>query len=396
MKNIDDNKAFDPTSPFPHKQAFSPIKGTYLNAGLQHPISRGCAAAVTDYMEYKGFHKGLTFDPIEMREKVKQQFAELINASPNEVTFVSSTTVGENLIIKALDIEHTGGRIVTDDLHYFGSYQIYGELKKLGIEVLTIRNKNGTIDYADYEAAINDKTTLVAVSSVSTFNGHQHDLKKLCDIAHKHGAYVYADSIHHIGATPFDVRNSGVDFCSSGSFKWLMADQGLGFIYVRSDVLKNIKRPWFGKRQVKKLTTHVFPGDQITDDDLVYEYELAEDTEGYFSIWSEPRMVIAQLLHSLDYLLTAKVERITEYRQPLLRYLRDELTKLGFKCLTPPGSITPLLSFECENKSKAIREILAKEDIQISVYKAHFRVAISVYNDMDDMIKLVATLKQVS
>lgn len=387
--------AFDPSSPFPHKEAFFPLKGTYLNAGLQHPISRGCVAAVTNYMEYKGFHKGISFDPIDMRQKVKEQFAELINASPSEVTYVSSTTVGENLIIKALDLEHKGGRIVTDDLHYFGSYQIYGELKKLGIEVVTIRNKNGTIDYDDYEMAINEETTLVAVSSVSTFNGHQHDLKKLCEIAHKYGAYVYADSIHHIGATPYDVKKSGVDFCSSGSFKWLMADQGLGFIYVREDVLKKIKRPWYGKRQVKNLTTHVFPGDQITEDDQIYEYELAEDTEGYFSVWSEPRMVIAQLQHSLDYLLRADVERISEYRQPMLQYLRAEITGLGFRCLTPEGTITPLISFECEGSSKKIRKVLEKEEIQISVYKGHFRVAISVYNDMDDMIKLVSALRQV-
>ncbi|MBL4602723.1 MAG: aminotransferase class V-fold PLP-dependent enzyme [Emcibacteraceae bacterium] len=385
---------FDPSSPFPHRDCFFPLKGIYLNAGVQHPVSRGSAEAAYDYIKYKGFHTDHDYNPIVMRKEVIGKFAKLINAEPNELTYVGSTTAGENLIIQALELIKNGGQVVTDDLHYFGSYQIYGELKKQGIEVITIRHKNGNIDYAEYEAAITDKTTLVAVSSVSTFNGHQHDLKRLCDIAHKHGALVYADSIHHIGATPFDVKDSGVDFISCGTFKWLMADQGLGFLYVRSDVLPKLNRPWYGKRQVRNLVTHVFPGDQIANDDQVYEYDLEESTEGYFSVWSEPRIVIAQLNYSLSYILETGVERITEYRQPMLKILRTEIEALGLKCQTPPDSITPLLTFACNNANKRLAPLLDKAGIKLSIYRDHFRLALSVYNDMDDAKRLIDSLKQ--
>jgi selenocysteine lyase/cysteine desulfurase len=56
------------------------------------------------------------------------------------------------------------------------------------------------------EAAVNGKTKLVSVSLVSTTNGFQHDLKRVADIAHAHGAYVYADIIHGAGTVPIDLR----------------------------------------------------------------------------------------------------------------------------------------------------------------------------------------------
>lgn len=393
MENIIEFNAKDK---LPHKEAFFPMKGIYFNAGVQHPVSKGCVNAAQRYMEYKGFHETTDYDPLASRQNVLGLFATLINADVDELAYVQSTTVGENLLLQALNVVEKGAQIITDDLHYFGSYQIYGELKKQGVEVITLRNRDGKIDIEQYENAITEKTTLVAVSSVSTFNGFQHDLKALCKIAHAKGALVYADSIHHIGATPFDVKDSGVDFCSCGTFKWLMADQGLGFLYVKRSVLPELKRPWYGKRQIKSLKTHVFPGDEITTDDNIYEYELANTTEGYFSIWSEPRIVVAQLEYSLKYILDVGVERITEYRQPFLKILQEEIPKLGFKSLTPKGSITPLLAYEYRDASKVLGPVFEKGNILASLYKGHFRIALSVYNDMDDIERLIEVLKSVS
>jgi selenocysteine lyase/cysteine desulfurase len=61
---------------------------------------------------------------------------------------------------------------------------------------------------------------------VSYLNGFQHDLKKICDLAHSHAAHIYADLVQAAGAVPIDVRAAGVDFCACGSHKWLMGDIG--------------------------------------------------------------------------------------------------------------------------------------------------------------------------
>ncbi len=386
---------FNAKQELPHKQAFFPLKGRYFNAGAQHPVSRGSVAAIEDYINYKSFQEANDYDPVDMRHKVKCQFAELINAKTEEVSFVPSTTAGENLIIQALELVSNGGRVVTDDLHYFGSYQIYGELKKRGVDVITLRHKDGKIDLAQYEEAITDQTSLVAVSGVSMFNGFMHDLKALSKIAHDKGALIYVDLIQLCGAVPFDVKQAGVDFCACASFKWLMADQGIGFIYVAGEALSKIKRPWFGKRQVCDLKTHVFPGDQDLDNKEAYQYQLAQDADGYFSLWSEPRIVIAQLHYSLAYLLEAEVARIAAYRQPMVDYLQKEIPLLGYKSLSPCPNLAPIVAFECENANKYLGPIFEKADIHASLYKGHFRIGLSVYNDMEDVEYLVETLKSI-
>ena len=106
-----------------------------------------------------------------------------------------------------------------------------------------VRPRDWRIDPADMERVVDRKTRLVAVSLVSWYNGFQHDLKRVCDLAHAHGAYVYADIVQAAGNTPIDVRASGVDFCACSSFKWLMGDFGLGFLYVREALLDTRDSP---------------------------------------------------------------------------------------------------------------------------------------------------------
>lgn len=387
----DDAGAVDPSLALPHKAAFFPLDGTYLNAGSQHPLSRAAKAAVERYLRYKTMADDGDYSAYRVRSRAVESYAKLINATPEEIAFVPSTTAGENLVIHALGIGESGGRIVTDSLHFFGSFPTYGELAKRGMDVETLRHENGRIDLEKYEAAITGDTRLVAVSSVSTFNGFTHDLKALCELAHAKGALVYADVIHSVGAMPFDVRETGVDFCSASGYKWLMADMGLGFLYARRDRLGQLRRPWYGYRQVTKFESHVFPGDPPGEG--VADYELGDDTAGgYFAMGTVANAVAAQLDASLEYLLAVGVERIQAYRQPLLDRLRQALPDLGYPVLTPPGTTSALITFRCDDAREVLKPKLDDAGIRISVSRDHFRVSPSVYNDMDDVERLIEVL----
>jgi mRNA-degrading endonuclease HigB of HigAB toxin-antitoxin module len=104
------------------------------------------------------------------------------------------------------------------------------ELKKRGLDVRVAKpTADARIDFRDLERLVDKKTRLIEISSAAMYNGFQHDLKAVADLAHAHGALVYVDVIHSVGSEPFDVRASGIDFASCSSFKWLMGDFGLGF-----------------------------------------------------------------------------------------------------------------------------------------------------------------------
>jgi selenocysteine lyase/cysteine desulfurase len=381
---------FDPASALPHKDAFFPLRGSYLNCASQHPLSRGGRRAINRYLDYKTYSTDSDFSNFGTYQGALQKYAQLINADESEVCFVQSTTVGENLILKALDFPHGGGRIVTDELHYVGSIPTYDQLAKSGVDITTIRTTDGRISVAEFEKSITPDTRLVAISSVSMVNGFRHDLAQICEIAHARGALVYADIVHEVGSMPFDVKTSGVDFCSSASYKWLMGEQGLGFLYARQDRLAEIQRPWFGHYQFKNRHGLAYPNPQPGE--VLSEYEHLDSALGYFAMGSQSNIVAALLDHSLEYLQATGVDRIQAYRQPMIDRLQDDMPGLGYSSLTPRDTGTALVSFRHDGDTESLRNKLAAAQIVASVAEHHIRISPSVFNDMDDIERLLEAL----
>ena len=151
----------------PDKSAFAAMPGPYLDSGTMHPFALGARDAVRRYLDQRASTDGrYPTDAAETR--VKANFARLINAAPEEIAFVQSTTAGEQLVIDALDLPRAGGRIVTDTLHFFGSFYLYEQLARQGMDVAWLRPRDNRIDLDEMERAIVPGTKLVALSLVST------------------------------------------------------------------------------------------------------------------------------------------------------------------------------------------------------------------------------------
>lgn len=346
-----------------------------------HPMSKGAKAAIGRYLDSRSLDGTNPYDR-KLDEDVQALFARLINADPAEVAYVQSTTTGENLVVQALDLANRKGRIVVDTLHFFGSFYLYQELARKGLEVVWLKDRDGRIPLSDYKAAITPGTLFVAVSSTSTINGYQADLKRICEMAHAVGAYVYADIIHSAGCTPFDVKASGVDFAATASYKWLMGDFGLGFLYVAKDVQPKLTRSVFGYYQLDQFQTHLYPFDPPGES--IADYAPSDDAGGLFAIGTHAHTVGAQLKHSLHYLLDLGIDRIEAARQPLIEKLKVELPKRGYQMLTPPDSTSPLVACAYQD-ARALSDRLAARKVKISLSRNRFRLSVAAYNNMDDI-----------
>ena len=377
----------------PAKAAFAQMPYVYLDSGSTHPMPLGARAALEEYLRYKtrdGLWTGYSMDAKE--KAVIAGFGALVGAQPDELCLIQSTTMGENLVLKALGFPEGGGRIVTDALHFFGSFYTYGELAKAGIEVVTVpMTDEGRIDMTAMAAAVNDRTRLVAVSHISTVNGFEHDLKAVADLAHAHGAYLYADIVHGAGSTPLDLRAAGVDFAASSSYKWLMGDFGLAFLYARKEVQPKIARPWWGYHQVGgRFQTHVYPYDPAGDGPASYGYEAG--AAGKFAMGTTSWTGVVQLGHSIPWILDLGVANIQAWRQPMADAIQSDLRRRGYRPLTPQGSRTPLVAFALKDARAKIGEALTKADVRMTVSGNRFRVSLSVFNDMNDVDRLLAAL----
>jgi selenocysteine lyase/cysteine desulfurase len=381
-------------SSFPAKNMFA-IKGTFVNAAYTHPMSLGSYQEIGKFLNARMLNRQepVGYDAYE-RASVAADFARLINADKEEIAWIPSTMVGENLIVSGLGLPGSKEHVVTDAFHFHGSLHLYGELEKQGLKLTVVKPRNNRIDLNDLDAAITPGTKLVAVSLVSATTGFQHDLKKVCELAHSRGALVYADIIQAAGAIPIDVKDSQVDFCACSTYKWLMGDFGVGFLYVRKTVLPLIKRSLIGYRQIKNYTSHFLPFD--SPGSSVFDSSSTDDMSGHFEVGTFANEGIAAIRYSLDFLNRTGVDKIYQYRKPMIDRLQQELASdKRYIPLTPADAVSPIVSFAFKDAAIKLKPKLDAADINISVYDNMIRISPSFYNDIGDIDHLLSVLKNV-
>jgi len=383
----------------PHGAAGLPVKHdfaipegiTYLNCAYTHPIPKAGLEALRDYGERRArpevVSKPLQKKPVD----IKAEFAALINAKRAEISYIPNTSTGENLVVNGLDIPRSGGNVVTDELHFEGALlHLQALQQKAGLDLRVVKPREWRIELKDLERAIDKNTRLVEVSLVAMDNGFQYDLKAVCEMAHASGAYVYADIVQAAGTTPIDVRECDVDFCACSSFKWLMGDFGLGFLFVKEALLdKVIQRTQYGYYEAQEMESHFLPGD--TPGAAAYSWQFFPDATGHFEVGT-PAIGAAQVLsETLPYIRSLGVENIQAHRQPLLKKLREEVPRLGYEALTPPESTSAIISFVVRNPED-VRKRLAKAQVNARVSDRFLRISPSVFNDMGDVERLLEAL----
>jgi selenocysteine lyase/cysteine desulfurase len=382
---------------FPRKADFTIEEGyTYINAAYTHPIPKVSLEAVRQAADRRAtLRSGSRRESESQRPDPKALFAELIGAKASEIAYVPSTSAGENLVVQSLGLhQRFDGNVVSDGLHFEGALMHLLELKKRGLDVRIVKpTADFRIDMKDLEKAVDRHTRLIEVSSVAMYNGFQHDLKAVADLAHAHGAYVYADIIHSAGAGPFDIRASGVDFAACSSFKWLMGDFGMGFLYAREEVLDKLERPVIGYYEADDLEAF-YPPNLPGGDYQPVAYKFDRDTHSLF----EPGTLgggtnVALIAASLNYIKTLGLANIQAHRAPLLRKLQQEVPRFGFTAVTPAESTGGNVTFAKKGVYETdLPKRLASMKINIRFSRHWIRLSPSVYNDMSDVDRFLEAL----
>lgn len=387
-------------SEFPRKADFTIGEDcSYINGAFSHPMPREAAAAYHRAVDQRNtLNRGaVPFvylnpppDTTPMPVDPRTAFASLINAKPTEISYVPNTSTGENLVVEALGIARFDGNVVTDALHFDGALVHLMELQKQGLDLRVVNPRDGRIAMQDLERVVDNKTKLVEVSLVAMYNGFQHDLKAVCDLAHAHGAYVYADIIQGVGTVPFDVRATGVDFAATATYKWLMGDFGLGFLFVREELLGTIvRRTHWSYESAPDTENHLSPYDPQAPTPVTWTP--GTSATRYFQLGTMANGVAAALRVSLPYIQQLGVENIQAWRQPMLKKLHTEMPRLGFPPQTPLESTSPIVTF-AHKDHEAVSKKLARGGVMVTVAPYYMRIAPSIYNDVHDVDRLLEAL----
>ncbi len=348
-------------------------RGIYLNSPYITPSPRQVVDAGHAFWQAKAHRPISLGDMLVETTSVRQKFARLIGATAAEVGILDATSAGENLVARSLDLG-PGDNVVIDDLHYETTYALYrGLAKTRGVELRIVRSGDGAATVEEFAESVDGATRLVSVSWVSHRNGYAHDLRGLAQLAHAHGAYLYADAIQGIGMLPLDVRETGIDFLTAGTYKWMLGGYGVAPFFVRSELLDTIEPDRAGSLNI---------ANELPD----FHFELHEDARKY--IYATPAFgAIYQLGAALDYLLDVGIADIQQHTVALAGRLHDGLSAQGHRLLTPAHNGSAIVVFEHDHDPDIVRRSLEAADVQVSLREVgvQIRVGVALFNNEEEI-----------
>ena len=366
--------ATDRDDPLGVRRDFPAVRdGLYLNSAYIAPIPLPVADAARAFAERKASKPIPLDEMLKKTDEVRGQFARLIGAEPNEIGFLFATSEGENIVASALDLK-AGDNVVVDELHYETSFVLYRHLEETRrISLRIVEHRDGRVSSDDFARLMDDRTRLVSVAWVSHQNGFRHDMRALADVAHAHGALFYTDAVQALGMFPANVRAAGVDFMTSGTYKWLLGGFGVAPFFVRHELLDRIRVDRLGALHVEK---------ELGD----HRYEIYR-TAKKFEYATLPFAEVYQLGTALAYLERVGVDRIERHTVALAGELREGLAALGFRVLTPPDNGSSIVSVHLDRNQARAREVLDKNGVQVSFREkgSQVRVSPALFNTRDEI-----------
>jgi selenocysteine lyase/cysteine desulfurase len=355
-------------------------RGTYLNTPYIGPVPRSVAEAGVEFVRSKAESPISLGDMLAKTNEVRGKFASLFGASPKEIGFLFATSEGENVVTAGLDLR-AGDNVVVDDIHYTTSYVIYKTLERTrGIELRIVPSVGGRADVAQFEPHVDSRTRLVSVAWVSNQNGFRHDLKGLSEMAHRAGALLYADGIQALGMFPASLHEEGVDFVTSGTYKWLYGSFGVAPFYIREEHLERIAPDRLGELSLEEEG----PDYQFRLYPSARKYEYATLAFG----------PIYQLGAALDFLSRLGLPRIGDHGIGLAAKLRNGLVERGFQVRTPENNASAIVAFVHGKDPEAARALFDRKQVRVSFREndTQIRAGVGVFNVQDDLDRFFETV----
>jgi len=229
-----------------------PILGrrVYVNSCSQGALSIDVEAAMHAYLD--SWHElGSPWEMwVEQVELLRARFAASIGADSDEIAVMPSASAGINAIASALAFDGPRSHVVIGDFEFPTMAQVWLAQERRGASIRRAHADGDLLPLDAYDAAIDERTLIVPATHVCFRNGHKTDVSGLVKLAHARGAYVFLDDYQRTGSGPIDVHALGVDFMVTGCLKYLLAASGIGFLYVRRDLIERFEPTvtgWFGR-----------------------------------------------------------------------------------------------------------------------------------------------------
>jgi cysteine desulfurase family protein len=284
--------------------------------------------------------------------EARKKLARLFNiANPNDIAFTLNATHALNMAIQGW--LRPGDHVVTTSLEHNSIRRPLEALRRTrGIDITYVQtDSEGQLDLDRVEDAMNERTTLIAVTHSSNLLGSILPVSELGALARAKGAKLLVDAAQTAGAVPIDVKAMNIDMLAFPGHKGLMGPQGTGGLYIHPDM---------------ELVPLMYGGtgshSELTDQPSVRPDRYEAGTMNTVGI--------AGLSAGVQYVLDETVERIGEKERQLTDQLHRGLLEIpGITVLGPaPGKErTAIVSFVMEGADPSETAFILDQHYGIAV-----------------------------
>lgn len=207
------------------------------------------------------------------REPLRQKLSDLAGVDAEEIAINRNATEALNTVIFGLDLK-TGDEVIGTRQDYPNMINAWKQRAQREGIIYTQLNFNFPIENDDeivsaYEKAITPKTKIIHVTHIINWVGQIMPVRKIADMAHKHGIDVICDAAHSFGLLEYKISDLHCDYFGTSLHKFLSAPIGSGMLWIKKEKIEKIwplvcndKPRGTDIRKFETLGTRSFPIEQ--------------------------------------------------------------------------------------------------------------------------------------
>jgi len=344
---------------------------------------------------HRGVYK-LSYMATKAYEDGRQKVANFINASFEEIVYFKNASEALNFVALTWGEANLkeGDEIITSELEHHSSVLPWQQLalrKKAVLRYLKLDDE-GRITIDALKSVLNEKTKVIALTLVSNVFGYITPIEEIIKEARKYNVLVIVDVAQGIAHLPIDVKKMDCDFLAFSSHKAL-GPTGLGVLYGKKDIFTKLKPLFYG-------------GDMIDNVEL---YDSSYREMPYrFEVGTPAIAEVIGLGYALEYLKQIGLDNIKKHEQELTKYALSKMKDLKHITIYNYNPDLGIIAFNLEGiHPDDVATILDSDNVyvraghhcaQLVAKKlkiiASLRVSFFLYNDKEDIDKLIEALKK--
>ncbi len=328
----------------------------------------------------------------EQLEHAYDALGTLLNCAREELAVVENATRAWDMAFYGFHFER-GDRILTGRAEYASNWIALRQVAaRTGASVEIIPDdESGQVDVDALEAMLDGRVKLVSLVHVPTQSGLVNPAAEVGAVTSAAGIPLLLDACQSVGQMPIDVTAIGCDVLSGTARKFLRGPRGVGFLYVRRELIDALEPPFLDMHAAEWQTDG--------------SYRIRADARR-FENWETNFAGKVGLGVAADYALGWGLEAIQARVQELAGMLRAGLEEIGEVTVHDRGrSLSGTVTFSVAgHAADEVAAALAHDSVNVSVARASaarldfdprglesvVRSSVHYYNDDDELDRLLA------